>query len=383
MKAIPVNPFSEYAPIRYEATRPFAVPLSREFLPQRARGEKSRLAFLKRFSDERRMEVLLQRIDRRARGETISAEITAFQVFSVFLAGGRVIFDLDPVLVSNLCVTDIDDVPCGALSFPAESFYLHFGVKNAVEDGSTRVEGVFVEQHDGGKVSFHLAEVDYGSMGFTRANPTQALWGPVIDFSDKDASIEQALQTSLTVMQESYANSRVQFEEELERMRRMYPGHEISLPETIAELAPQRQEIMRKALRAAINAIFYLTSQDDSQEDWSRDVDPDDLQELAREDLKPGTRKTLENTLRNEGYRKVLFVGRRFAQSAQAIEVAKALGGHTGRTLATHFRRGHYRPQAYGEKRLLRKWIFVAPTVVNAHLAQDMPGKIYEVRPEH
>ncbi len=340
------------------------------------------MAFLMGLHNERRMDRHLQRIGRDVRGQVISAEMTAFQVFATFLAGGRVIFDLDPVLMSNLCVTDIDDVPCGALSFPAKSFYLHFGAKSAVEEGAARVEGVFVDQIDDGRVAFHLAEVDYGSTGFAYAEPVQELWGPVMDFSDKDLAIEQALQQGLASMQESYSRSLAQFEKELERIRSMFPGHDLEVPQAITELSPHRQEVMRKALRAAINAIFYLAHQDDSQEDWSRDVDPDDLKELARHDLKPGTRKTLENTLRNEGYRKVLFIGRRFAQSAQAIEVAKALGGHTGRTLATHFRRGHYRPQAYGEKWSLRKWIFVAPTVVNAHLAQDMPGKIYEVRPE-
>lgn len=49
-----------------------------------------------------------------------------------------------------------------------------------------------------------------------------------------------------------------------------------------------------------------------------------------------------------------------------------------------HYRRGHWRMQAYGEKRALRKRIFIAPILINAHLdtaAASERRVIYRTRP--
>jgi hypothetical protein len=40
----------------------------------------------------------------------------------------------------------------------------------------------------------------------------------------------------------------------------------------------------------------------------------------------------------------------------------------TGREMPPHWRRGHWRMQAYGEKGLLRKRLFIKPVLVNKHL---------------
>lgn len=54
----------------------------------------------------------------------------------------------------------------------------------------------------------------------------------------------------------------------------------------------------------------------------------------------------------------------------------------TGRRVASHWRRGHFREQPYGEKRLLRRLIWLQPTLINAALAvgQGAPtGKPYVI----
>jgi hypothetical protein len=39
--------------------------------------------------------------------------------------------------------------------------------------------------------------------------------------------------------------------------------------------------------------------------------------------------------------------------------------GHTGRTVVTHWRRGHFRSQTHGPQGSLRKIIFVLPTIIH------------------
>lgn len=45
---VKINKSSLYAPIRYEATRPYALRLGQAFLAAHARGEQARLAFIQR-----------------------------------------------------------------------------------------------------------------------------------------------------------------------------------------------------------------------------------------------------------------------------------------------------------------------------------------------
>ncbi|MCT9633885.1 hypothetical protein NOX73_32960, partial [Pseudomonas aeruginosa] len=70
---------------------------------------------------------------------------------------------------------------------------------------------------------------------------------------------------------------------------------------------------------------------------------------------------------------KIRYVGHQFASTAAGQGL-----GEIGRSVATHFRRGHFRSQPYGPERSLRKVIFIPPVVVNPGQS-ELPGRIYEV----
>jgi hypothetical protein len=131
--------------------------------------------------------------------------------------------------------------------------------------------------------------------------------------------------------------------------------------------------LLKQGLALVVNCLLYLGVAPEDQEDgWSDTADPH-LVEQAKSGLKPGTRKTAERTLVNQGYIKVKFIGHQFASSTEGQEF-----GQSGRTVATHFRRGHFRNQPYGPERSMRKVIFIPPVVVNQGQG-DVPGRIYEV----
>jgi hypothetical protein len=121
--------------------------------------------------------------------------------------------------------------------------------------------------------------------------------------------------------------------------------------------------------------LFYLAAEpDDIYEDWDSEAPVDLIQQTHSE--KFGTRKTAENTLSSKGYMKVRYVGSQYAKSSSAKEISDAFS--SGRTVQTHFRRGHFRRQPHGPENSLRKTVFIAPVVVNAGQG-ELQGRIYEV----
>ena len=149
-------------------------------------------------------------------------------------------------------------------------------------------------------------------------------------------------------------------------------GEVVSIPSPISRLG-QNLPLLKRGLALVVNCLLYLgVAPEDSREQWDDRADTT-LVEQATSAEKPGTRKTAERTLANKGYVKIRLIGHQFAASA-----AGQAFGESGRTVATHFRRGHFRNQPYGPERSLHKVIFIPPVVVNPGQS-DPPGRIYEV----
>ena len=92
---VKISKRSAYAPIRYEATRPFAAAIARRFLAEEARGEQARLRFVK--SDL--FPLLSNAIGKGPNGAgPVQAEITNVQVFAHFISGGKIILDMSRTL---------------------------------------------------------------------------------------------------------------------------------------------------------------------------------------------------------------------------------------------------------------------------------------------
>lgn len=368
-----INKRSAYAPIRYEATRPFAVPIGKAFIAERNRGEKARVAFL-----QGQLLALLRtaaaRISREQGPGPLQAEILNTQIFGGYVDSGKIIFDLDKTLISTLLLTDAGDIPCGELTFPADSFYLHFGPESGLTDDGFGIEGAFVTRTEG-RMVFDLVPQGFGQSYFLSLPMGESMVGAPVKLDDPAKPVSTALRESIAESVE--ANTRV-FEQaaEMERQIEEQYGQIVKVPGPTVRLT-EKQPLLQKALGLIVNTLFFLNAEhDDVMTDWGRDTPPDALDAL-RASTKPGTVRTVENTLLKAGYSKVRFVGRKFAQSSVATDIREAAA--SGKTLAAHFRRGHFRRQAYGPENALRKTIFVAPVVVNAKVGGEVPGRVYTV----
>lgn len=136
-----------------------------------------------------------------------------------------------------------------------------------------------------------------------------------------------------------------------------------------------RVGVMRAALRLAINALCYLTAYpDDVRREW-----PDGTPDRLRLQATSGSEKErgrARSKLEALGYIPVHICGVGMTASESAGWRAP-LSLHTN-----HWRRGHWRQQAYGEKWSLRKLIWVMPVLVNAAQPggeDGPPGHMYLV----
>lgn len=114
---------SIYAPIRYEATRPYARPLGRLYIARVRQGETAR----NRFVQHELFGNVSHEVERLGKPDgpgPVQSEMSNVQIYGNFDAGGRIIFDGARPLTRSLLMTDAADIPCSELVFPARNFYL-------------------------------------------------------------------------------------------------------------------------------------------------------------------------------------------------------------------------------------------------------------------
>lgn len=364
---------SRYAPIRYEATRPYADRFGKLFMAEARKGEARRIAFVKNDL----LPLIAGEIARM--GKPIGpgpgqGETSNVQIYAGYQDGGRLVFDVRNELARSLLITDSREIPCDAITFPSRAFYLHFGCGTGLVENGMEIEGAFV-QHLEDEKALLIDLVPAGSFAakaFWQLPMGEQMTGVRVNLDRPSESIMEALDRSLN---EIIERNQAVFQQmaDLERQLTAQYGQPVKVPSPVENLGDKR-DLLHRALQLVINTLFFLNAvPSDVQEDWEEEAPAELIAQLQSD--KFGTRKTAENNLTNQGYVKVRFIGRHYAGSDDAKAVSEALG--TSRSMPTHLRRGHFRNQPYGPERALRKTVFIAPIVVNAGKT-ELAGRIYE-----
>lgn len=364
---------SRYAPIRYEATRPYATRLGKLHVAEAKKGAARRMAFIQKDL----FLLLLREIQQLGKSPGPGpgqAEIANVQIYGGFQDGGRIIFDVRHELARSLLATDSTEIPCGAVAFPTRSFYLHFGPGTGLRDNGMEIEGAFV-QHLVEDKALLIGLVSAGSFSykaFWQLSMGEQMTGVRVELNNPSESVSAALDRSIDDVMTRNQAARDQVSQVERQLNEQY-GEIVKVPSPVENLTDKR-ELLHSALQLVLNTLFFLAAvPEDVQEDWEEEAPAEVVAQLHSE--KTGTRKTAENNLANQGYVRVSFVGRHYAESAEAKALSEAMG--TGRTMPTHLRRGHFRNQPYGPERSLRKTVFIAPVVVNAGKCEPA-GRIYD-----
>ena len=341
---IKINNLSIYAPIRYEATRPYSVLFGKRFIANDRQGERQRIQFVQGELLEL-LRTAVKKLGYVNGPGPVQSEIVNVQVFGYFQANGKIIFDVAKSLTQSLLLTDTEDIPCSELVFPASGFYLHFGSGTGLVDEGLEIQGAFVTLLPK-RLLVDLVPCSFGQSEFFSFPMGEPLIGISMDISDGTKTVVQALTDSINEV--LLNNARIFTEiEKLEAQLIKQHGESLKVPAPVERLA-EKGSILKKGLSLVVNTLFYLAAEpSDSVETWGQDTPTETLSSLAVAE-KQGTKKTIENTLIKAGYVKVRYVGGRFAASKEACEVGESVS--TGRVLATHIRRGHFRRQSYGQE---------------------------------
>ncbi|WP_133118476.1 hypothetical protein [Caviibacterium pharyngocola] len=359
MSKIRITEKSSYGPIRFEARYSFLQEMFNVAKKKIINKEQDCYQFVGNW------------IDKNINGDNLEL-ILNIDIFTRFLASGRIIYELDKILFEALSITELD-IPCSTLNLPYSTFYIQLGEYSSLFDGVYVDKYISSEDVNGEEdtIWFYFVYKNYAknktSLSQLRRDKIcgDKLRSCELDISEPNSIIKDILQNEITssfYIQYSIAERNGTLNNENTQLH-------------LQKEKLESEEIL-KLFPLVVNLILYINSQNnDVIEDWNKDTPIEKTLRLEKGN-NVNERKNLEKGLLEAGYSKVLYVGKNFAKTKEANLLAKALT--TGKILSTHFRRGHFRNQPYGKNNLLRKVVFIAPTIVNE--GGEMLGKIIKLQ---
>lgn len=309
-----------------------------------------------------------------------------------YVRAGKQIYDFPSVLTEMFRNTDIDDIALEHVRLPYPAIYLHFGLQETMPMGDGWfAEGMYfteVRDASGGRHCNITLACGNGSfdrfMEFDRTlEPGYSVpLGPERQSMSLAEAIELHLSEKINHLKSDIANAD-KWEAEVRQQisEGLAPPHAVSVKsrnsqQELDRLLP-RHESFLKALRLAINGLIYLNAYpEDVETKWPSNTSPSKLRELARaKDKKARTRVMSE--LEKAGFTPVHICGQRVQEQIEAQKAAFQEADK--RTVSMHWVRGHWRRQAHGPGKSLRKIIWRMPLLRGTRLSADdePPGHIY------
>ena len=313
----------------------------------------------------------------------LNSELIFAIAYARFVQAGRQIMDFPPALCEMLSNTSISQIPVSEIRLPYVCQFLYFGPQKSLEiEPGWLVDGAYVESRGGpGEIKIVLTaqSPDEESIDkwFLRPEPSYSQ-----SFSSQHAQAD--LETAL----EEVLNERLAYlfkkEETAEQSSVLHDAKQMLVEGGNGEVAykisdisgktakiqidevNKRHPIFLEAIKLIINAVLYVTAYPgDIETTWSdsapQDVRIKALRGSAKEKAK--ARSKLEEL----GYSAVHLCGKSIQEQSQAFQSFSQGSGHK----SLHWRRGHWRNQAYGEGRSEHKLRWIMPMVIGA---KNQPG---------
>lgn len=275
---------------------------------------------------------------------------------------GRQIFDLSDRLVEMFSETDLGECSLEGLHLPYDAFFIRFGkqdrIKLPYEDDFEYLEGAYVARTPFDETGFRY------KFGFTTVSAQgkgYEMPGYFLDIrpDEQNLPVLQAVEKALARKMALFADK---------------PGdtaNDLALNAHRRDFAQESHSLMRDGAALLVNALFYLESFDKSS------IDPEPGRDsssevVARWHQEPLVKRRKQvSQLTASGYALVRMMGREVEMGDQYA----AEGGG----VRTHWRRGHWRQQPYGEGSKLRRRTWIRPMMIAAaHGGNvEVPGHIY------
>lgn len=225
--------YSVYAPLRYEATRPFSVRVGEQYVRYSKLGLHERNHHL--IHDIAPAMRKAMKVAGKPLGENaVLSEVNNMLAFGEFLKGGRVIYDFHKKLTSALLSTDVEEMPVSSLPKPEESLYIHFGSIESNTGEYDNLEGAFVSWRNipGENETINIALVSknqFAKSYYWLDESLEICTGSMFDVSDKSCNIIDCLQKSVDLVKRNH----IEDNRELEAKYLAETGHKISLSDDV------------------------------------------------------------------------------------------------------------------------------------------------------
>lgn len=308
-------------------------------------------------------------------------EISLFMHYAAFHASGRNIFHFQPALTDLLRRTDVDDVILDNIHIPYDAFYLGFSQQADLDlwgqgylvDGAY-VSRIKVDTTDLIQILLTTirTDLDYSEKPNFVLYPDRYYYFPLhvtkpgmtVGAAVKKSIAEHGLFEPKEILDTSGEYS------VLERTVSVADRGKLSQIE-VAENNQKGFPIFHESLKLIVNGLCYLSSQHREVDTRFPDHTPQNLLEkLARAtNIRDASRTT--SKLASMGYTKIHFCGDTIQRAYDALP--------NGRELSSHWRRGHWRNQSYGEQYSEHKLLWIRPTLVRKDKGEPPSGHIYSV----
>lgn len=308
-------------------------------------------------------------------------ETEVFVRRSSFNVAGKRIFDIHPTLSEMFLQTDIPDVDFSEIKSPFESYYLHFGpVSSMPLPNGWLMDGAYIEHSEKNKIfqvmlTFCNSDHSRYSKWPVEVEPSYPISVKPDDYSKKIIEGVGAVISKQRKINEE--NLKLIRDDEVVEV----PGGHIALVDItrfVAEiestLLPEYFNLAEKAMTLVLNSIFCITTYPEKIIKGWPDNAPEELIALLSEGT-PKQSKSSKSELELLGYRSISFLGPKSFPGLLANN-----GDHDRK--ASHWRKGHWREQAYGKgwAQHRRKWIW--PILINKDFGDPVLGGVYDIKTE-
>jgi len=267
---------------------------------------------------------------------------------------GEQIFDLSQIS-ALFTETDAGHVPFSAIKLPYESFYVYWGshIEIASPNPGRYIDGCYVTKPNDGPLKDTIEIV------FTSSFESDFPWDKCTLLCNVAHDAEGAVSVHKFLHPAENDNKEPTFRDIFGDFDRegFYPEPQVQkwLP------------VLHSALSMVANSLCYLSAKNAEVEVGYPGEAPARLV-LQTSGIKPKERERAKRKLDALGFRRIHLCGR---------ATAEKIGLHHGMKIPTHWRRGHWRSQRYGEKLTKIKLIWVSSVLVNADKGLSSSGHLY------
>jgi len=264
---------------------------------------------------------------------------------------GENIFHFNPTLTEMLSVTDIDAVTLDEFRLPFSALYIHFEAPLPFSP-THGVDGVYIHEDREGTGADLVLFLSFTTVALGADYSERQ---PLHDFLLRDHSYSLVLPFDKgTIVGQALAGA-LEDESEEEHWDSEYG----------LDWLPQ----LKSYLGTLISCLFYLDYEGQEITEAYPPFAPPNL--LTRATVPQDTKDKHRATRKLEalGFRRIHFCG-------ESLRDFKRPSVPTGRTVASHWRRGHWRQQAYGTGYGLHKKLWIRPVLIRP---DEAPPKIRHI----